>query len=273
MIDSGKIIVVANQKGGVGKTTTTESIGIELSNKGYSILLINFDPQGDLTTCLGWKNNEEFEYTIAKALDLTIQDKAINFDEIILHHNEGVDLIPSNIELADFEMKLVTVMGREKVLSNCIQPILKKYDYVIIDCPPSLGMLTINALAAANEVLIPVQAQYLPAKGMTKLITTVNKVKSQINPKLKITGIIITLANMQTNLAKSTVETIKFNFGKHIHVFHSTISIATKIGETTISGQSIFKYAKNSSVADAYREVTKEFLKTQKVKKKEDRSR
>lgn len=104
LIDSGNIIVIANQKGGVGKTTTTESIGIELANKGYSILLINFDPQGDLTTCLGWKNNEEFEYTIAKALDLTIQDKAINFDEIILHHNEGVDLIPSNIELADFEI-------------------------------------------------------------------------------------------------------------------------------------------------------------------------
>ena len=255
-----KIIAVANQKGGVGKTTTAENIGIGLSKQDKKVLLVDFDPQGDLTACLGWKNNDALEHTVAELLDKTIRDEDFNLSDLILSHKEDVDLIPSNIELADFEMKLVGVINRERILDTCLKPFRKRYDYILIDCPPSLGMLTINALTASDEVLIPVQAQYLPAKGMTKLISTVNKVQRLINPNLKIAGVAITLADMRTNLAKSTVETLHDNFGEHIRIFKSVIPVAIKASEATITGKSIYTYAEDSKVAKAYQDLTKEII-------------
>ena len=174
-----KVIAVTNQKGGVGKTTTTENVAIGLSRQGFDVLIVDFDPQGDLTSCLGWKNNDALEHSVSSMLDDYINDNDIDYDSLILHHEEDVDLIPANIELADFEMRLVSVINREQTLSNCIEPLRDKYDYIFIDCPPSLGMLTVNALSAADEVLIPVQTQYLPAKGMTKLLQTVTKIKQK----------------------------------------------------------------------------------------------
>ena len=151
-----KVIAVTNQKGGVGKTTTTENVAIGLARNGCNVLIVDFDPQGDLTSCLGWKNNDSLEHSVSSMLDDYIKDNDINYESLILRHEEHVDLIPANIELADFEMRLVSVINREQTLSNCIEPLRNQYDYIFIDCPPSLGMLTVNALSAADEVLIPV---------------------------------------------------------------------------------------------------------------------
>lgn len=268
-----KVIAVTNQKGGVGKTTTTENVAIGLARNGYNVLIVDFDPQGDLTSCLGWKNNDSLEHSVSSMLDDYINDNDINYESLILHHEEHVDLIPANIELADFEMRLVSVINREQTLSNCIEPLRNQYDYIFIDCPPSLGMLTVNALSAADEVLIPVQTQYLPAKGMTKLLQTVGKVQRKINSNLKITGIVMTLADLNTNLTKSTIETIRESFGKNIRVFDTIIPKATKASEASISGKSIYVYAKDSKVALAYENLTKELINNQKVKHKEELNR
>lgn len=268
-----KVIAVTNQKGGVGKTTTTENVAIGLARNGCNVLIVDFDPQGDLTSCLGWKNNDSLEHSVSSMLDDYINDNDINYESLILHHEEHVDLIPANIELADFEMRLVSVINREQTLSNCIEPLRNQYDYIFIDCPPSLGMLTVNALSAADEVLIPVQTQYLPAKGMTKLLQTVGKVQHKINSNLKITGIVMTLADLNTNLTKSTIETIRESFGKNIRVFDTIIPKATKASEASISGKSIYAYAKDSKVALAYANLTKELINNQKVKHKEELNR
>lgn len=268
-----KVIAVTNQKGGVGKTTTTENVAIGLARNGCNVLIVDFDPQGDLTSCLGWKNNDSLEHSVSSMLDDYINDNDINYESLILHHEEHVDLIPANIELADFEMRLVSVINREQTLSNCIEPLRNQYDYIFIDCPPSLGMLTVNALSAADEVLIPVQTQYLPAKGMTKLLQTVGKVQCKINSNLKITGIVMTLADLNTNLTKSTIETILESFGKNIRVFDTIIPKATKASEASISGKSIYAYAKDSKVALAYENLTKELINNQKVKHKEEFNR
>lgn len=268
-----KVIAVTNQKGGVGKTTTTENVAIGLARNGCNVLIVDFDPQGDLTSCLGWKNNDSLEHSVSSMLDDYINDNDINYESLILHHEEHVDLIPANIELADFEMRLVSVINREQTLSNCIEPLRNQYDYIFIDCPPSLGMLTVNALSAADEVLIPVQTQYLPAKGMTKLLQTVGKVQRKINSNLKITGIVMTLADLNTNLTKSTIETIRESFGKNIRVFDTIIPKAIKASEASISGKSIYAYAKDSKVALAYANLTKELINNQKVKHKEELNR
>ncbi len=267
-----KVIAVTNQKGGVGKTTTTENVAIGLVRQGFDVLIVDFDPQGDLTSCLGWKNNDALEHSVSSMLDDYINDNDIDYDSLILHHEEDVDLIPANIELADFEMRLVSVINREQTLSNCIEPLRDKYDYIFIDCPPSLGMLTVNALSAADKVLIPVQTQYLPAKGMTKLLQTVNKVQRKINSNLKITGIVMTLADLNTNITKSTIDTIRESFGKNIRVFDTIIPKATKASEASISGKSIYAYAKDSKVAVAYDNLTKELIKNPKVKHKDEMS-
>lgn len=268
-----KVIAITNQKGGVSKTTTTENVAIGLARNGCNVLIVDFDPQGDLTSCLGWKNNDSLEHSVSSMLDDYINDNDINYESLILQHEEHVDLIPANIELADFEMRLVSVINREQTLSNCIEPLRNQYDYIFIDCPPSLGMLTVNALSAADEVLIPVQTQYLPAKGMTKLLQTVGKVQRKINSNLKITGIVMTLADLNTNLTKSTIETIRESFGKNIRVFDAIIPKATKASEASISGKSIYAYAKDSKVALAYSNLTKELINNQKVKHKEELNR
>lgn len=264
-----KVIAVTNQKGGVGKTTTTENVAIGLTRCGFHVLIVDFDPQGDLTSSLGWRDNDSMEHTVSSMLDDYINDRNIDYSSLVLKHKEDVDVIPANIELADFEMRLVSVINREQTLSNCIEPLRNQYDYILIDCPPSLGMLTVNALSAADEVLIPVQTQFLPAKGMTKLLQTVGKVQRKINCNLKITGIVMTLADMTTNVTKSTIETIRESFGSNIRVFDTIIPKATKASEATIAGESIYAYAKDSKVAVAYENLTKEILKDQKVKHKD----
>ena len=201
-----KTIAVCNQKGGVGKTTTTVNLGVGLAMQGKKVLLIDADPQGDLTTCLGWQDTDGLGITLATKLTDVINETMTDPMVGILHHEEGVDLVPANLELSAMEFNLVNAMSRETTLKNYLSQVKNRYDYVIIDCMPSLGMVTLNALSAADSVIIPVQAQYLPAKGMTQLVQTISKVKKYINPDVKIDGMLLTLVDSRTNLAKSTVE-------------------------------------------------------------------
>ena len=183
-----KVIALANQKGGTAKTTTTLNLGIGLAHQGRKVLLVDADPQGDLTTALGWTDADDLPVTLATQMKKILQDEPFVYNEGILHHEEGVDIIPTNIELSGMEISLVNAMSREQTLKLYLADLKKDYDYILIDCMPSLGMLTINALAAADSVIVPVQAHYLPLKGMTQLMKTIGKVQRQLNPNLKIEG-------------------------------------------------------------------------------------
>ena len=262
-----KIIAICNQKGGVGKTTTTANLGVALAAQRKRVLLIDADPQGDLTTCLGI-DADNTKVTLAnKLIDVVREEK---FDPLsgVLHHNEGVDLIPANMDLEPTENYLVTAMSSESVMKNYLRGISSLYDYILIDCRPSLGMLTLNALTAADSVIIPVQAQYLSAKAMTQLFQTVEKIRSHTNPDLSIDGILLTIVDNRTNLAKSTIEAIRRNFGSYLRIYNTQIPIAVKAAEVSAKGKSIFAYEPNSKAAVAYADFAKEVLSCDKEKER-----
>lgn len=222
--------------------------------------MIDADPQGDLTTSLGWNNPDELESTLATVMNKIIREESFNKNEGILKHSEGVDLIPANIDLEAIEVGLINVMSRETTLKTYINQIKDDYDYILIDCRPSLGMLTINALSAADSVIIPVQAQYLPLKGMTQLTQTINRVKNRMNPNLKIDGVLLTLADMKTRMAKTTSDTLRTTYGNRIKVYDTIIPMGVKAAEGSVLGKSIYALDKNSKPAMAYRDFTKEVL-------------
>ena len=255
-----KVIAVANQKGGVGKTTTTFNLGVGLARKGKRVLLIDCDPQGDLTICCGYQDNDAIEDTLVTVMEKVIEDEPILPGEGIIHQDEGVDLLPANIELSSMDLRLVSTMNRERVLSAYLDSIKKNYDYILLDCMPSLGMITINAFTAADSVIIPVQSHYLPLKGMTQLTKTISKVQKQINPRLKIDGIVLTLVAENTNLAKTTEQTIREYYGSKIKVFDTHIPMAIKCAEISVVGKSIYSYDGGSKVAKAYENLTKEVI-------------
>ena len=253
-----KVIALANQKGGTAKTTTTLNLGIGLAHQGRKVLLVDADPQGDLTTALGWTNADSLPITLETQMKKILQDEPFVYNEGILHHKEGVDIIPTNIELSGLEISLVNAMSREQTLKLYLADLKNDYDYILIDCMPSLGMLTINALAAADSVIVPVQAHYLPLKGMTQLMKTIGKVQRQLNPNLKIDGVLLTLADMRTKLARTTEDSLRENYGKHIRIFKTVIPVAITAAESSAAGQSIYEYDKNGTVAKAYKDIDDE---------------
>ncbi len=262
------IVAICNQKGGVTKTTSTANLGIGLAQQGKRVLLVDADPQGSLTISLGYPRPDELPITLATIMKKLLMDEAVVPKEGILHHEEGVDLMPANIELSGMEVSLVNAMSREKVLKQYFDSIKQNYDYILLDCMPSLGMLTINALAAADSVVIPVQAQYLPAKGLEQLLQTINKVRRQINPKLKIDGILLAMVDNRTNYAKEIVKLLRDTYGGKLKIFDAEIPHSVRAAEISAEGKSIYAHDPNGKVAQAYTALTKEVLGIEKQRQK-----
>ena len=260
MIQKATVIAVVNQKGGTGKTTTCENLGVGLAMEGKKVLLVDNDPQASLTISMGWPRPDELDTTLSTLMNKVLEDKPLQPGEGVLHHAEGVDLLPASIELAGMEVGLVNAMSREKVLKQVLENAKHTYDFILLDCTPSLGMLTINALAAADSALIPVQAQYLPAKGLEQLLQTISKVRRQINPRLRIEGILMTMTDSRTNFGKEIDSLIRQAYGTKIKVFDQGIPRSVRAAETSAEGKSIFIHDPKGKVAESYRALTKEVL-------------
>ena len=253
-----KVIALTNQKGGVGKTTTAVNLGVTLAQQGKKVLLIDADAQANLTMSLGYHRPDDLQVTLSTIMQDIIDDKSVDVTQGILHHGEGVDLLPSNIELSGLEVRLINAISRESVLKTCISEVKKNYDYVLVDCMPSLGMLTINALAAADSVVIPTQPHYLSAKGLELLLRSVSKVRRQINPPLRIDGILMTMVMPRTNISKEITATVRSAYGQKIKVFDTQIPHSIRAVEATAEGKSIFAYDKGGKVAAAYEQFRDE---------------
>ena len=253
-----KVIAVANQKGGVGKTTTTMNLGIGLARVGRNVLLVDADPQASLTISMGFRNPDELTENIATLMYAVMAGKALPQDHGIIHHAEGVDLLPANIELSGQELRLFAATEREQVLSKCISVFRRKYDYILIDCGPTLGMMTINVLAAADSVIIPTQPNYLAAKGLDLLLRSIAKIRRQINPHLQIEGILLTMVDGRTNNAKAIAASLEDALGERINIFGTRIPHSVRAAEAAQEGKSIFVYSKSCKVAKAYESLTKE---------------
>lgn len=267
-----KVIALTNQKGGVGKTTTAVNLGVCLSKQGKKVLLVDADAQANLTMSLGYPRPDDLPISLATIMQDIIDDNPFDVQKGILHHSEGVDLLPSNIELSGLEVRLINAISRERVLTTCINEVKKNYDYVLIDCMPSLGMLTINALAAADSVVIPTQPHYLSAKGLELLLRSVSKVRRQINPHLRIDGILMTMVMPRTNISKEVTALVRSAYGQNIKVFDAQIPHSIRAVEATAEGKSIFAYDKGGKVAAAYEQFGKEVADIGEKQKKQHRA-
>lgn len=255
-----KVISLYSQKGGVAKTTSAVNLGIGLAKKGKKVLLIDADPQGSMTVSLGFPQPDELDVTLGSILRKMIDEEDVAAGEGILQHEEGVDFLPANIELSALEVALVNAMSREVILKRYVDRVKSRYDYVLIDCMPSLGMMTINALAAADEVIIPVQAAYLPVKGLEQLIATITRVKKRLNRKLRISGILLTMVDMRTNYAREISEMVREMYGETIGMFKTMVPMSVRAAEPSAQGISIYSHCPKCKAAEAYKDLTKEVL-------------
>lgn len=255
-----KVMAIINQKGGVGKTTTCVNLGIGLADRGKKVLLIDADPQGSLTASLGYREPDTIEITLSTVMGNVINDIPVLPGDGILHYSDKVDLLPANIELFGLEISIINVMRREMIMNEYLDIVRERYDYILIDCMPALSMITINALACADSILIPVQAAYLPIKGLQQLFHTIGKVKKQINSKLKIEGILVTMMDSRTNFAKDIVALLKDSYGGKVKIFNESIPMSVRIAESSAEGLGICVYDPKGKVAKAYENLTMEVL-------------
>ncbi len=256
-----KVIAIASQKGGVGKTTTTINLGANLIRQGYRVLLVDVDAQGSLTAGLGYSEPDRMETTLTTIMEREINEVFYEPELFgILHHEEGFDLVPCNIELAGLEVSLVNVLGREKILDQYIQKVRSFYDFIILDCMPSLGLMTLNAFSAADKVIIPVQAAYFSLKGLEQLIKTIGNVKRRLNGRLGIEGILITMLNDRTIFAREIVTLLENAYGDAVRVFRSRIPFSIRAAEANAEGVSIYKHDPKGKVAYAYTDFAEEVL-------------
>lgn len=255
-----KVIAICNQKGGVSKTTTTANLGVGLVRAGKKVLVIDADPQGNLSQSLGIENPDELEIALPNIMEQIMTGEEVDVTQGIVHHKEGLDLMPCNIDLSAVDVSLVHVLSREFIMKTYVDSMREFYDYILIDCMPSLGVITINSLTASDSVLIPVQAAYLPVKGLEQLIKTISLVKKLLNQEIQFEGILISMLNARTNFAKDIMELIREYYGEAIPIFESKIPFSVKAAETSAAGVSIFTLDKKHPVAQAYEKLTKEVI-------------
>ena len=255
-----KVIAICNQKGGVSKTTTTANLGVGLVRAGKKVLVIDADPQGNLSQSLGIENPDELEVALPSIMEQIMTGEDVDVTKGIVHHKEGLDLMPCNIDLSAVDVSLVHVLSREFIMKTYVDSMREFYDYILIDCMPSLGMITVNSLTASDSVLIPVQAAYLPVKGLEQLIKTISLVKKLLNQEIQFEGILISMLNARTNYAKDIMELIREHYGDAIPIFESKIPFSVKAAETSAAGVSIFTLDKKHPVAQAYEKLTEEVI-------------
>lgn len=253
-----KTIALVNQKGGVGKTTSTINLGVGLASQGNKVLLVDGDPQHSLTIGLGITDPDSLEHTLNTAMLAEIEGETPKWEEGIIHHREGVDLLPANDELAGIELRLFSAMSREQVLKSVLSHVKDRYDYILIDAMPSLGIVTVNVLVAADSVIIPSEPDFLSTKGMNLLLKTIGRVRRQINPRLKIDGIVVTKVDSRTNNAKNIIAALRTTLDGSIRVFDTEIPRSVRAAEASGEGKSIFAFDPKGRVAQAYANLTKE---------------
>lgn len=248
------VIAMVNQKGGVGKTTSTVNLGAALAEYGRRVLLVDFDPQGALSVALGVPAHQ-LERTVYNLL----MDEGCTIDDVVVTTSvPGLDLVPSNIDLSAAEVALVNEVAREQALARALAPVLDYYDYIIIDCQPSLGLLTVNALTAANGVIIPLECEYFALRGVKLLTDTITKVQSRLNPRLEVTGVVATMYDARTLHTREVLARVVDAFGDQ--VFHTVISRTIKFPDATVAGEPITVFAPSSPAAESYRQLARELI-------------
>lgn len=262
-----KVIAIVNQKGGVGKTATCESLGIGLARQGERVLLVDTDPQASLTSCLYKGDIDDLSATVTDVFMAQMEADDLPANDVILRDIEGIDLVPADITLSGIEVRLVNEMSRERLLGNFLAGIKDEYDYILIDCSPSLGMITINALAAADSVIIPVEPTYKSEKGMELLLQTIRNIQRKINPELVIDGILLNKVSRRANSTKEIIARLREKY----HVFDTEIPISVREQESGERGVSIYTYDARGKVAGAYEELTQEVLAAEQQRQQKER--
>lgn len=256
--------VIVNQKGGVGKTTSTVNFAIGLARQNKKVLAIDLDPQGSLSIALGIEDPDQLSVSITTILEKIMEEEDFEPRLGILSHQEGIDFMPANIELASLELSLVSEVSREQILNLYLEKLEDElqdlYDYIVIDCSPNLGLVTYNALTCADQLIIPVQAQFLSLKGMEQLFQTIGKVKRKLNKKLEISGILITMVNTRTTYNREIVSLLHETYGEQLRIFSQVIPYSVRASESSSQGESIFAYEPKGKIAQAYESLIQEVL-------------